>query len=69
MKKIIQKRKNKFIVYPSFRIYSLKTIRKAVKKFPDVVSLKNKKVEIKTEELEDVLEWFNYLIYEKREEV
>ncbi len=66
MKKIIQKRQNKFIVHPSFKIYHKKVIKKAVEEFPGFVSWKNKTVEIKTEEPKDVLEWFNYLIYERK---
>ena len=69
MRKIIQKRKNKFILHLSPKIYPRRVIEKAVNEFSDSVFWMGNDIEIETDDLEDVLEWFNYLIYGERKNI
>lgn len=66
MKEIIQKNKNNFILQLSYEIYPREVVEKAAAEFPDFVSFKGDNIEIETDDVEDVLEWLNYLIYERR---
>ncbi len=64
---LIQRKKDKFILNLSNQVYPKKLIKKAAEEFKESVKIiNNKKIEIKTDDIIDVLEWLNFLIYEKR---
>jgi len=64
---LIRRKGDKFILSLSSQVYPKKLIKKAAEQFKESVKIiNNKKIEIKTDDIIDVLEWLNFLIYEKR---